>query len=73
MLTGRRIIFPVAAAAIVIWVAGEDMFVANEATQSGILVLVSAAIWGVLIGFSLLFILMGDMFLHRISKDSRRV
>ncbi len=49
------------------------MFVANEATQSGILVLVSAAIWGVLIGFSLLFILMGDMFLHRISKDSRRV
>ena len=29
--------------------------------------------WGVLIGFSLLFILMGDMFLHRISKDSRRV
>ncbi|MCR5790330.1 MAG: ABC transporter permease [Lachnospiraceae bacterium] len=40
------LLFPIAAAAIVIWVAGEKMFVSNEMTVSSCLVLASAAIWG---------------------------
>ncbi len=38
--------FPVIAAAIVVWIAGENMFVDYEGTKSGSFVLVSSAIWG---------------------------
>lgn len=38
--------FPVLAAVIVIWIAGENMFLHYEGTKSGSFVLVSAAIWG---------------------------
>lgn len=38
--------FPVIAAFITVWIAGEDMFVNFEGTKSGCFVLVSAAIWG---------------------------
>lgn len=40
------LMFPVAAAIINIWIAGEDMFVNYEGTKSASFVLVSAAIWG---------------------------
>lgn len=38
--------FPVIAAFITVWIAGEDMFVNFEGTKSACFVLVSAAIWG---------------------------
>jgi len=38
--------FPIAAAFITVWVAGENMFVHYEGTKSACFVLVSAAIWG---------------------------
>lgn len=38
--------FPVIAAVIVVWIAGENMFVDYEGTKSGSFVLVSSAIWG---------------------------
>lgn len=38
--------FPVVAAIIVIWIAGENMFVHYDGTKSGSFVVVSAAIWG---------------------------
>lgn len=38
--------FPAAAAAITVWIAGENMFVHYEGTKSACFVLVSAAIWG---------------------------
>lgn len=40
------IMFPVLAAIIVIWIAGENMFVHYDGTKSGSFVIVSAAIWG---------------------------
>lgn len=40
------LMFPVLAAAIVIWIAGENMFVHYDGTKSGSFVIVSAAIWG---------------------------
>jgi len=39
-------LFPVLAAVIVIWIAGENMFVHYDGTKSGSFVIVSAAIWG---------------------------
>lgn len=38
--------FPVIAAFITVWIAGEDMFVNFEGTKSACFVLVSASIWG---------------------------
>lgn len=38
--------FPVIAALITVWIAGEDMFVTFEGTKSACFVLVSASIWG---------------------------
>lgn len=38
--------FPVIAAFITVWIAGENMFVTYEGTKSACFVLVSAAIWG---------------------------
>lgn len=40
------LLFPVMAAVIVIWIAGENMFVHYDGTKSGSFVIVSAAIWG---------------------------
>ncbi|MDE6312481.1 MAG: ABC transporter permease [Lachnospiraceae bacterium] len=40
------LMFPVLAAIIVIWIAGENMFVHYDGTKSGSFVVVSAAIWG---------------------------
>lgn len=40
------LLFPVVAAIIVIWIAGENMFVHYDGTKSGSFVIVSAAIWG---------------------------
>lgn len=40
------LLFPVIAALITIWIAGENMFVHYEGTKSASFVLVSAAIWG---------------------------
>lgn len=40
------LLFPVMAAIIVIWIAGENMFVHYDGTKSGSFVIVSAAIWG---------------------------
>lgn len=40
------LLFPVVAAIIVIWIAGENMFVHYDGTKSGSFVVVSAAIWG---------------------------
>lgn len=39
-------LFPVLAAMIVVWIAGENMFVHYNGTKSGSFVLISAAIWG---------------------------
>lgn len=40
------LMFPVLASIIVIWIAGENMFVHYDGTKSGSFVVVSAAIWG---------------------------
>lgn len=40
------LLFPVLAAFIVVWIAGENMFVHYDGTKSGSFVIVSAAIWG---------------------------
>lgn len=40
------LLFPVIAALITVWIAGENMFVHYDGTKSGCFVLVSAAIWG---------------------------
>lgn len=40
------LLFPVVAAIITVWIAGENMFVHYDGTKSGCFVLVSAAIWG---------------------------
>lgn len=40
------LMFPVIAALITVWIAGENMFVHYDGTKSGSFVLVSAAIWG---------------------------
>lgn len=40
------LLFPFIAAAIMVWIAGENMFVSFEATKSGCFILVCAAIWG---------------------------
>ena len=40
------LLFPVLAAFIVIWIAGENMFLHYDGTKSGSFVIVSAAIWG---------------------------
>lgn len=40
------LLFPLGAAAITIWIAGEDMFVNMESTKSASFILVCAAIWG---------------------------
>jgi len=40
------LVFPVIAAFITVWIAGENMFVTYEGTKSACFVLVSAAIWG---------------------------
>lgn len=40
------LMFPLLAAFIVVWIAGENMFVHYDGTKSGSFVLVSAAIWG---------------------------
>ena len=40
------LLFPVIAAVITVWIAGENMFVNYEGTKSGNFVIVSAAIWG---------------------------
>lgn len=39
-------VFPVVAALITVWIAGENMFVTFEGTKSACFVIVSAAIWG---------------------------
>lgn len=39
-------VFPVVAAVITVWIAGENMFVTFEGTKSACFVIVSAAIWG---------------------------
>ena len=52
ILMGRKknlvisMMFPVLAAIIVVWIAGENMFVHYDGTKSGSFVIVSAAIWG---------------------------
>lgn len=40
------LLFPLIAAVITVWIAGENMFVAYTATRSGCFILVCAAIWG---------------------------
>lgn len=40
------LLFPVVAAGITVWIAGENMYVNYEGTKSACFVLVSAAIWG---------------------------
>lgn len=40
------LLFPLAAALITVWIAGEDMFVNCESTKSACFILVCAAIWG---------------------------
>lgn len=40
------LLFPVAATAVTIWIAGEEMFLNCEATQSALFIVVCAAIWG---------------------------
>lgn len=40
------LLFPVLASVIVVWIAGENMFVHYDGTKSGSFVIVSAAIWG---------------------------
>lgn len=40
------LLFPFGAAAITIWIAGEDMFVNMESTKSAAFIIVCAAIWG---------------------------
>ena len=40
------LLFPPGAAAIVIWIAGENMFVSSESSKSACFILVCAAIWG---------------------------
>lgn len=40
------LVFPVIAAVITVWIAGENMFVHFEGTKSACFVIVSAAIWG---------------------------
>lgn len=40
------LLFPVAAAAVTVWIAGENMFVNCESTKSACFILVCAAIWG---------------------------
>lgn len=40
------LLFPLIAAIITVWIAGEDMFVHYDGTKAGNFVLVSAAIWG---------------------------
>lgn len=40
------LVFPVIAAIITVWIAGENMFVHFEGTKSACFVIVSAAIWG---------------------------
>lgn len=51
-LTGNKVnlmislMFPFMAAAITVWIAGENMFVFKESTKSASFILVCAAIWG---------------------------
>ncbi|MBO4939047.1 MAG: ABC transporter permease [Oscillospiraceae bacterium] len=40
------LLFPVIAAAVTVWIAGENMFVNCESTKSACFILVCAAIWG---------------------------
>lgn len=40
------LLFPLAAAAVSVWIAGENMFVNMESTKSACFILVCAAIWG---------------------------
>lgn len=40
------LLFPLGAAAITVWIAGEDMFVNMESTKSAAFIIVCAAIWG---------------------------
>ena len=40
------LLFPLGAAAITVWIAGEDMFLNMESTKSAAFILVCAAIWG---------------------------
>lgn len=40
------LLFPFIAAAITVWISGEDMFLTYEATNSSCFILVCAAIWG---------------------------
>ena len=40
------LLFPVAAAIVTVWIAGENMFVDFESTKSACLIMVCAAIWG---------------------------
>ena len=40
------LLFPVAAAIVTVWIAGENMFVDLESTKSACLIMVCAAIWG---------------------------
>ena len=40
------LLFPLGAAAITIWIAGEDMFLNMESTKSALFIIVCAAIWG---------------------------
>ena len=39
------LLFPVAAGLVTVWIGGEEMFVNQEATQSGCFILICAAIW----------------------------
>lgn len=40
------LLFPLGAAAVTVWIAGEDMFLNMESTKSAAFILVCAAIWG---------------------------
>ena len=40
------LLFPLAAAAVSVWIAGENMFINMESTKSACFILVCAAIWG---------------------------
>lgn len=40
------LLFPLIAAAVTVWIAGEDMFVNCESTKSACFIIVCAAIWG---------------------------
>ena len=40
------LLFPVAAAIVTVWIAGENMYVDMESTKSACLIMVCAAIWG---------------------------